>query len=62
LLDAALWNLSCISGGRRARTYASIQLSDILDITVQSLCDAAGNVVLVPSFAIEFADEKLLLS
>jgi hypothetical protein len=60
LSDAGLWNLSCVTGGRRARTYASIKLCDIFEVVVQSVLDDQGTEVLVPSFAMSFADEKYM--
>lgn len=60
LNDKALWNLTCISGGCRPRTYASILLKHLLPRRVEAIADDVGCTVLVPSFGIEFEDEKYM--
>lgn len=60
LQDAGVWNISCDSGGRRSRSISSIQLKHLTEIVVEEVCDGCGGLVKVPSFGLEFADEKYM--
>jgi hypothetical protein len=58
LMDAALWNLSSTSGGRRGRSLCSVQLKHV-KVTVQAV-RVEGMEWLVPSFQFVFVDEKCM--
>lgn len=45
LQDAALWKLSCVSGGRRPRTYAAIRLCDLTKVATEQVTDGVGRNV-----------------
>lgn len=60
LQDAGLWNFSCVSGGRRPRTYTAIRLKHVVEVKVEELVDKSGGPVLMVSFAVVFDDEKYM--